>query len=954
MAGSLTTGQARALWSAMPLAIQGLLDHAPDLLDTMVPMRPLLARAEAALPAGHPLLHGLAERASKESVAGNLEQPQLFEQAVQLLHHLAKEQPLLIILDDLQWADSGSIALLFHLGRRLAGSRILVLGAYRQDEVSAEAEHPLRPLLDEFRRAFGDVWLDLNQAPGRGFVDAIIDSEANRLDEGFRETLFQRTSGHPLFTVELLRDMQERGDLVQDEEGAWMVGPELNWEALPARVEGAIAARIGRLEEDLRDILAVAAVEGETFTAQVVARVQEKDERRLLQSLSRELEMRHRLVRERSAVKVGRLLLSRYRFSHALFQQYLYNNLSDGERRMLHRDIAVTLEELYDGRTGEIAVQLARHFVEAGEDDKALPYLLQAGDRARLLYAFEEATRQYERALTILKEAGDFERASRILMKLALTYHSAFDYERSRQAYEEGFVLGRMNIPRSGERVLPLTPHTLRLNVNWFVSLEPGMYNTADLSTIFNQLFSGLVTLTPELDIIPDVARSWEIQDGGRTYIFHLRNDVRWSDGQPVTAGDFAYAWRRALDPELGSWGIAPLFYDIVDAAAFHRGDSSDLGIKALDDWSLRVELEKPAGYFLQLLAINAAYPVPRHVVEDHGNAWAEPGNFVSNGPFRLVSWDRDAQLNLERNPDYHGRFAGNVDHVEISTLTNPELYISLYEADEIDILRLNWISPQVIHEAALRNASDYLTWPQFGTHMFRFDTSRPPFDDRRVRQALAQAVDKHQLATVNYLGQASPASGGLVPPGMPGHVPGIAWPFDPEAARDLLAEAGYPGGRNFPLAKTLVGRRDSYWMDPVLDQWISELSIEFHREYVEYYADWSREGVPHIHGFGWLADNPDPDNFLRVSPHAGNVPELVLRWQTSTFDDLLNKARQLQDQKERMALYRQAEEILVEEVPIIPILHQRMHILVKPWIKNIRQSGYTGFVLKDIIIEPH
>ncbi len=160
-----------------------------------------------------------------------------------------------------------------------------------------------------------------------------------------------------------------------------------------------IEERIGRLEEELQEILTVAAVEGEDFTAQVVARVQEVQELRLLRALSRELEKRHHLVRERGETKVGRQLLSRYRFAHTLFQQYLYNDLSAGERRLLHAEIAAVLEELYAGRTGEIMVQLARHYAEAGEAEKAIDYLLQAGDRARGLYAHQEAIDGYERAL---------------------------------------------------------------------------------------------------------------------------------------------------------------------------------------------------------------------------------------------------------------------------------------------------------------------------------------------------------------------------------------------------------------------------------------------------------------------------------------------------------------------------------------------------------------------------
>jgi tetratricopeptide (TPR) repeat protein len=198
--------------------------------------------------------------------------------------------------------------------------------------------------------------------------------------------------------------MQERGDLVQDEAGRWVEGPALDWQALPARVEAVIEERIGRLSEDLRDLLSVASVEGEEFTAQVVARVQDQRERQLLRSLSRELVKRHRLVRERGEDQVGQRLLSRYRFAHALFQHYLYNDLSPGERRLLHGEIAGVLEEIFSGRTEEIAVQLAFHYGRAGSPSRALPYLIQAGHRARAAYANQEAIRYYTEALGILDE----------------------------------------------------------------------------------------------------------------------------------------------------------------------------------------------------------------------------------------------------------------------------------------------------------------------------------------------------------------------------------------------------------------------------------------------------------------------------------------------------------------------------------------------------------------------
>ena len=223
-----------------------------------------------------------------------MEQSHLFQQFTNVLVALSQIKSLILLLDDMQWADTASIDLLFHLGRRLEGSRILFVCAYRPEEVALGrgGRHPLEKVLAEFKRRSGDVWLDLaavRDQEERRFIDALVESEPNALDEGFRRALYEHTGGHPLFTVELLRAMQERGDLVQNAEGFWIEGPALDWETLPARVEGVIEERVGRLEEELREILSVASVEGEEFTAQVVARVQDLGERKLLRHLTREL-----------------------------------------------------------------------------------------------------------------------------------------------------------------------------------------------------------------------------------------------------------------------------------------------------------------------------------------------------------------------------------------------------------------------------------------------------------------------------------------------------------------------------------------------------------------------------------------------------------------------------------------------------------------------------------------
>ena len=192
-------------------------------------------------------------------------------------------------------------------------------------------------------------WIKLRTAAG--LVDALLDTEPNRLSESFRNALFQRTSGHPLFTIELLRAMQEREEVLQDESGRWVAGPALDWQSLPARVEGVIEEHLGRLDEEQRDILGVACVEGERFTAQVIARILELDEHLLLRNLSREFAGRQRLVRWLGGLQVGEHRLLRYRFAHALFRQYLYARIGPGERQLLHREIAAILEELYQGRT---------------------------------------------------------------------------------------------------------------------------------------------------------------------------------------------------------------------------------------------------------------------------------------------------------------------------------------------------------------------------------------------------------------------------------------------------------------------------------------------------------------------------------------------------------------------------------------------------------------------------
>jgi ABC-type oligopeptide transport system substrate-binding subunit/tetratricopeptide (TPR) repeat protein len=959
-AGTVSRGQARRLWEAMPTAAQVLLAHGDALFDRFVSGSAFLSRAEVAAPPGAPWLGQLRERVHGERVGpGDVAQDQLLGQVTAVLRALSAEHALLLCLDDLQWVDAASAGLLFQLGRQLHGSRILIVGAYRPDEVALRRggeRHPMAPVLAELKRRYGDVWVDLREADereGRGFVDAFLDTQPNRLGQGFRAALYQHTGGHPLFTVELLRAMQARGDMVHDGEGRWVEGPALHWEQLPARVEAVIEARLGRLPPELHEVLAVASVEGETFTVQVVAQVQGMGERPLLHALSRELEGRHQLVREEEVVPVGGRQLARYRFGHALYQQHLYDELGEGERALLHGEVGDALEALYADHADEIVSQLAHHYAEAGDAEKAIPYLDRAGDQARLAYAYREAVGHYERAMGYLRHGEAYEDAARTSMKLGLTHHDALQFEEARRAYDEGFALWQRGSTSPIAMPYPSAPHALRLVALEPVTLDPAFAVDRTSQEVIHQLFSGLATSTPELGLVPEVAQRWEVVDGGRRYVFHLRERVCWRDGTPVTAGDFEYAWKRALDPATGT-SIAHRLYQIQGARAYHQGETADpdtVGVRSLDEATLELWLEGAASSPSDLFVNNTqALPVPRHVVQTHGSAWTEAAHIVTNGPFRLVAWERGAWMALERDPGYTGHVAGNIERVEMLLgAEDRSRALQMYEQDRLDALDVLHLPRAEWDRARLQHPGEYLSGPVLSARVVGFDANRPPFDDRRVRRAFVLATDRETLAHVVLKGYAFPATGGTVLPGVPGHSPGIGLPYAPAEARRLLAEAGYPGGRGFPSVEALA-----FVVDPISeylrDQWARKLGVEI---------AWTRttagemgdrmilgRGRPPLWCSGIFYD-PVPEQILRVLSK-------VLGWQDAAFAGLLEAARATGDQDRRIEIYQQADRTLIEEAAVLPLTYDRFHVLIKPWVAHYPTSPLIRRFWKDVVLEPH
>ncbi len=405
--GHITPLQARRLWEAMPLTLPLFADHALDLLSTLVPAQTLLSRAATFAQDNPAWLQRLAQ-AQATATGAVLDQNRLFDQYTVLLHAIAAQRPLLLILEDLHWADASSISLLVHLCRQLGTQRILLVCTYRPSEVAQGRDnqpHPLTPVIADLKRQYGEIALNLTESDathGRHFVDEYLATQPHRLGTKFRQALFDHTGGHPLFTVEIFQALQESGDLQQDAHGQWIAARTIAWGRLPAKVEGVIEQRIAALADELRQTLLVASVEGETFTAEVTARVQAVEALTLVRRLSHEIDKKYQLVAAQGLARVGQQRLSHYRFRHQLFQKYLYNSLDAAERSYLHEHVGTILEAFYGEQTGEIAVQLAWHFQEADLPVKAIAYLQTAAQRAARSSAYVEAARHYSLALQLL------------------------------------------------------------------------------------------------------------------------------------------------------------------------------------------------------------------------------------------------------------------------------------------------------------------------------------------------------------------------------------------------------------------------------------------------------------------------------------------------------------------------------------------------------------------------
>lgn len=411
--GSISRAQAQRLHKIAPETLRTMAESAPDLIQAFVPERVAKSALATTLSGSHASPHGreAADPAWRSMTTPHVRR--LFEEYVEVLNQVASEQPLLIVLDDLHWIDPSSAGLLFHIARHLQNLPIVIVGTYRPEEVRPLRDgspHPLAGVLTELKRLFGDVWIDLERegrGDGRQMVDALLDIDPNQLGDEFREKLARVTAGHPLFTLELVKDLKDRGGIVRNEDGQWVETEDFSWQHIPAKVEGVIERRIRELDQELKEALTVGSVQGNVFAVEVVASVIGVDQAALVRRLSREAERVHHIIFELGGDRGKRPHLTEFRFRHVLFQRYLYQSLGHGERSYLHREVGLGLERAYGEHVERIAAQLAGHFQAADLAGKAVRYLHLAGEQALRVSAYEEAAAHLTAALEMFDQARE-------------------------------------------------------------------------------------------------------------------------------------------------------------------------------------------------------------------------------------------------------------------------------------------------------------------------------------------------------------------------------------------------------------------------------------------------------------------------------------------------------------------------------------------------------------------
>ncbi|MBX3736462.1 MAG: peptide ABC transporter substrate-binding protein [Candidatus Didemnitutus sp.] len=487
-------------------------------------------------------------------------------------------------------------------------------------------------------------------------------------------------------------------------------------------------------------------------------------------------------------------------------------------------------------------------------------------------------------------------------------------------------------------------------------TLDPHLATLPDEFFLIRALTEGLVVPNPAGGTpLPGVAERWETSADGLTWTFHLRADARWSNGDPVTAADFVYSFRRALTPALGA-PKAQLFFVLKNAAAFYRGqlaDPAQLGLAAPDARTLVLTLEQPAPHLLALAASGPWLPVHPASIEHFGGAtarnatWTEPGRYVGNGPFVLAEWRKAQHLLVTRNPHFHAADRIKLTAVRYQIYDSGDTEERAFRAGQVDItMAVPFTKLEHYASPVLRRQ------PLHETRYFALNTTRPPLDDARIRRALALALDRDAIVRNVLRGAQRPALS-FIPPDLGGYTGAAQLTPDPAAARALLAAAGFPDGKGFPKLELAAWNVNPAILEAAQQMWRRELGIET--------SIVQREGKVHMaaviagdFAIALMPAIPDYDDasalFDELTTGApGNFP----RWSDARYDELVRNARRETDRAHRTELYRAAEHRLLDQLPIVPFYFNSQDYLVAPRVSGWCQDALWNRFYEDVTVSP-
>ena len=483
-------------------------------------------------------------------------------------------------------------------------------------------------------------------------------------------------------------------------------------------------------------------------------------------------------------------------------------------------------------------------------------------------------------------------------------------------------------------------------------TLDPHLTSDTTSAGLVVEIFSGLVALNTDLQLVPDIAESWDINEDGTLYTFHIRDNAKFHDGKRVTAEDFKWSMQRAAHPDTASPVADTYLNDIVGVDQVLEGESEDIsGITVIDDSTLQIEIDAPKAYFLAKLTYPTAYVLDSENVVSGGRTWTDTPN--GTGPFRLKEYRIGERIILERNKNYYREHA-NVDSIAMNLAGGQSM--AMYENDEIDITGVGLFDlDRVLDPSEPLHEELVVAPPDFSISYVGFNASMPPFDDPKFRQALNHAVDKELIAKEVLSGLVEPAYG-ILPPGFPGYNSDFTGlEYDSELARQLLDESNYADPATRPrIVVTVPGTGGTIGLDleVVIEMWKQELGVEVEIQQVEwatYLQDLNQHKFQAYAGLGWEADYPDPQDFLDILFHTESSLNHGM-YSNPQADAILEEARTETDVERRVELYRQAEDLIVQDGAWLPLWYSgERYVLIKDYVKDYRVTPMIVPKLKNI-----